>query len=193
MAADRKEAQSFVGHEVWDVVPISEATNLISCTWVRKWKCKDNQRSIKSRLCCRGFLDKQKSELFKYASTASRLSQKMLISNAALHGWNVESWDVSTAFLRGLTFTQIEQIARDLRVPSPLSTRTVLVQVPGNAWRHLRDFRCHHSGAVSASLGWSPLSETEEGHVRPLRRTSFVAASASASRDEGHGWLSVST
>jgi len=63
----------------------------------------------------------------------------MLISNAALHGWNVESWDVSTAFLRGLTFTQIEQIARDLRVPSPLSTRTVHVQVPGNVWRHLRD------------------------------------------------------
>ena len=147
-ASDRKEVKSFVDHEVWDVAPVSEARNLISCTWVRKWKRKEIQlankrkefeRVVKSRLCCRGFLDKQKSELFKYASTASRLSQKMLISNAALHGWTVESWDVSTAFLRGLTFAEIDKIARELNVPSPLSTRTVYVQVPGNVWRHLKD------------------------------------------------------
>ena len=139
-AADLKEVKSFVDHEVWQPVPLTQAgRNVISCTWVRKWKRKDSDRLVKSRLCCRGFLDKQKSELFKYASTASRLSQKMLVSNAVLHGWSIESWDVSTAFLRGLSFQEIERIAQELRVPSPLCQRTVYVQVPGNVWKHLRD------------------------------------------------------
>ena len=65
---------------------------------------------------------------------ASRLSQKLLVSNAANNGWPIESFDVSTNFLRGFTFAEVDQISRELGVPSPLTERRIHVMLPGNAW-----------------------------------------------------------
>ena len=73
----------------------------------------------------------------KSASVASRLSQRLLLSNAARHGFDIESWDISAAFLRGLTFKEVERIAAKLGVPSPLTERDVVVKLPGNVWYHL--------------------------------------------------------
>ena len=89
---------------------------------------------MKSRLCARDCFDRQKPELLRSSAVASRLSQKLLVSNAANNEWSVESLDVSTAFLRGLTFAEVDSISRDLGVPSPLTERRIYVQLPGNAW-----------------------------------------------------------
>ena len=135
--ADYEELESFSTHEVWHPVELKGtpgSLNVIDATWIRKWKIKDRRRMIKSRLCARGCFDRQKPELLRSSAVASRLSQKLLVSNAANHGWEIESLDVSTAFLRGLTFAEVDAISRDLGVPSPLTERRIHVQLPGNAW-----------------------------------------------------------
>ena len=84
--------------------------NLIDAVWVRRWKYdpKLGRKVIKSRLCGRGFLDKQKFDIQRHSSTASRLSQKLVVSVAQCHDdFDLESWDISTAFLQGLTFEEL--------------------------------------------------------------------------------------
>ena len=136
-AADAAEVKQFVTHEVWQPVRLENHSNIIDSTWVRKWKYKNGTYQVKSRLCCRGCFDRQNSFLLKSASVASRLSQRILLSNAAINNWDTESWDVSSALLRGLTFAKVGQIAAELGVPSPLTEREVVVKLPGNVWFHL--------------------------------------------------------
>ena len=141
--ADGKEIAQFLQFGVWELAAREPSHKPISCTWVRKWKRttrdKDGNwlRKIKSRLCVRGFLDPQKSVLSKHSSTATRLSQKLLVSIAALNSWDIESWDVSSAFLQGISFDEITSVANALGVPSPLVVRMVVIDVPGNVWHHL--------------------------------------------------------
>ena len=135
--ADLKEIQQFIEHEVWSPQPLAGSRNVIDCTWVRRWKYKQGEKVIKSRLCCRGCFDRQKPHLLKASSVASRLSQRLLISNAAQRGWPIESYDVSAAFLRGLTFDKVDRIASELGVPSPLTERDIVITLPGNVWYFL--------------------------------------------------------
>ena len=108
IAADLKEISSFMNHKVFQVKQLISATQRpMSCVWVRRWKWKDGKLIIKSRLCVRGFLDTQKSMLTKHSSTATRLSQKLIVSNAANNGFIMESWDVSSAFLQGISFENV--------------------------------------------------------------------------------------
>ena len=96
-----------------------ETRNVIDATWVRKRKYdhKAGKRQIKSRLCGRGFLDKQKFDIQRHSSTASRLSQKLIISTAQCHeDFDLESWDISTAFLQGLTFDELRKRSRELNI-----------------------------------------------------------------------------
>ena len=141
--ADRAEIDNFLQHKVFyprrrrpdDLRPID-------CTWVRKWKWKPlangiKTKVVKSRLCCRGFLDPQKNELFKSSTTATRLSQKLLASSSVQNDWEIESWDIGSAFLRGLSFTEVNRICAALGVPSPIKARSVTITVPGNVLYHL--------------------------------------------------------
>ena len=136
-AADSAEVQQFIANEVWQPTRLQDHSNIIDCTWVRKWKFKHQAYNVKSRLCCRGCFDRQKSYLLKSASVASRLSQRILLSNASRFNWPTESWDVSAAFLQGLTFQEVERTAAELGVPSPLTEREIVIKLPGNVWFHL--------------------------------------------------------
>ena len=136
IAADRSELQNFIDHDVF-IPTRRHGQRVIDCTWVRKWKQKPGGPVVKSRLCCRGFLDPQKGLLAKSSSTATRLSQKLLVSTAANKDWILESWDISSAFLQGISFSEIGRIASELGVPSPIEERTVYIVVPGNVWWHL--------------------------------------------------------
>ena len=174
------ELANFIQHEVWTAVPVRPGTNLIDSTWVRKWKRRQQNVNgktrydycVKSRLCCRGFLDKQKYEVLKCSSTATRLSQKVLMSNAANNGFDAESWDISSAFLRGLTFAQNDQIAAVMRVPSPLTERTVYVLLPGNAWYILHKLGVYLCQTARRSEAQATMYEVAQNHVRTGRRSS---------------------
>ena len=58
----------------------------------------------------RGFQDWFAYVEENYAGTASRLSQRIVCSEAACHkGWIILTIDVEKAFLQGLTFAEIQQ------------------------------------------------------------------------------------
>ena len=135
--ADRKEIASFVSHDVFKLDVAKNATNTVDAVWVRKWADR-SKRLVKSRCCSRGFLDAQKLSVDKHSSTASLLSHKLGMSLLAQHpDWELEAFDISTAFLQGLKFSEIHEKARQLGI-EVREHRQVWLRPPANFWRHLR-------------------------------------------------------
>ena len=138
-AADRKEIQQFVDCGIWKS-KLASSMNLrpVDAIWVRKFKrMSDGTLMVKSRLCARGFLDSQVSQLATRATTATKLSQKLLLALSQIFGLTLESWDVSGAFLKGFPFKEIERRLKAKGHPAPV--RQVSIRPPSNVWRHLRE------------------------------------------------------
>eukprot|EP00913_Durusdinium_trenchii_P027881 g26143.t1 len=131
------ELKQFVDEDAFFKLHISQVTEemvIVDCTWVRKFKCNpDRSMKAKSRLCARGFLDPQKTSMPTRSTTATRLSQRILVSLAA--AMSIESLDVSGAFLKGLSFDQVRKKLRERGVISP--RRLVAIIPPAKIWRHL--------------------------------------------------------
>ena len=142
--ADRAELKSFIDNQAFTPRLVStigehEWRRPIDTIWIRRWKpMSDGKRICKSRLCARGCFDSQKHLVGRTSSTATRLSQKLLMSRCANNpAWTCESWDVTTAFLQGISFDDIPKFARALKMDIPLVDRIVYLTVPGNVWYHL--------------------------------------------------------
>ena len=60
------------------------------------------------------------------------------MSTAVNHGHDTESWDVSGAFLKGLTFEKVRELLASRGITSPV--RKVVIIAPANVWRHLAKF-----------------------------------------------------
>lgn len=136
--ADKKELLQFVQEGAFKKRHVDSFRDevIIDARWVRKWKIMANgQRQVKSRLCARGCLDRQKDLLTTRSTTATRLSQRLLLSTAATFDLEVESWDIAGAFLKGLNFNQIRKMLLKRGIHSPV--RVVIVIPPLNVWRHL--------------------------------------------------------
>ena len=151
---DRKELEQFIKFDVFEVVARAQLppkANVVDCTWVRKWKVKG--KVVKSRLCSRGCFDRQKYQIEKHSSTATRLSQRVVLSLGMCDGAldasftngpedhiDTESLDISSAFLQGLEYRDLEKQARALgyEVKTP---RAVFVDPPENVWWHWRSMR----------------------------------------------------
>ena len=143
-AADHKELKQFVHYDVFRTETtdnLQHNDNIVDCVWVRKWKVL--HKEVKSRMCARGCFDKQKHLIEKHSSTATRLSQRLVISlgmaDGVLYGKEVstESLDISGAFLQGLTYSELAKLARQLGYEAR-QQRRVFVRPPENAWRHWR-------------------------------------------------------
>ena len=138
-AADHKELLQFIETKSFRKVlmnTLSEDTVVIDATWVRKWKRKgDGSLVVKSRLCARGCFDPHREHLTTRSTTATRLSQRIVLSTAACHKMDCESFDISGAFLKGFTFEKVRQLLRSRGVVSPI--RKVVIIPPANVWRHL--------------------------------------------------------
>lgn len=137
--ADRKELLQFIETKSFRKVlmnTLSEDTVVIDATWVRKWKRKgDGSLVVKSRLCARGCFDPHREHLTTRSTTATRLSQRIVLSTAACHKMDCESFDISGAFLKGFTFEKVRQLLRARGIVSPV--RKVVIIPPANVWRHL--------------------------------------------------------
>ena len=136
--ADAKELAQFVQEKAFEKVLLEDIladTVVIDGIWVRCWKYKQGKKILKSRMCARGCFDPQKQELSTRSTTASRLSQRILLSTAAVMNCLPESWDVSGAFLKGLTFDRIRELLLKQGIKTPI--RSVVVIPPYNSWRHL--------------------------------------------------------
>ena len=83
----------------------------------------------------RGFKDSEKGDIDRYAGTSSRLSQKLLVSEAARQGWDIATTDISKAFLQGVTYKELAKLTgeplREVNFYLPASNIHLLRQVPG--------------------------------------------------------------
>jgi hypothetical protein len=141
-AADRKELKQFLDQQIFKLRHINsldtDEGSFVDAIWIRKWKrLPDGSYIIKSRLCARGYLDCQKHLIPTRSTTATRLSQRILVSVSVLLGFDLESWDVSGAFLKGFNFDRLAEIAAKLGHTLP--KRKVLLKPPANVWRHFND------------------------------------------------------
>ena len=93
--ADKNEVEQFVQEQAFKKIhrlEIAEDMVVIDARRVRKWKkLADGKKKVKGRLCARGCLDKQKSLLTTRSTTATHLSQRLLLSAAAVFDMEVES------------------------------------------------------------------------------------------------------
>ena len=142
--ADFKELHQFVEHSVFEGMKRSDLpanSNIVDCVWVRKWK--QRPTIVKSRMCARGCFDRQKHLIDRHSSTASRLSQRLVLSLGMVEGliWgddiDTESLDISCAFLQGLRYEDLERLSRQLGFEQK-ALRSVCVVPPENAWSHFR-------------------------------------------------------
>ena len=86
--------------------PKKDARNTIDIKWVVKWKLVSGVRSITARMTVRGFKDKDALET--YAGTASRSDQRLVDAITTMDSdWVCFSIDVSKAFAKGMTFSEI--------------------------------------------------------------------------------------
>ena len=105
-AAILEELQTWVKYGNFDRAPIRGARNILDSRFVSKWKVKVNKagvryRIIRMRMVMRGFKDWDADSLETYAGTASRLSQRVLVSEVACHPeWRFLSVDVEKKFLQ---------------------------------------------------------------------------------------------
>ena len=90
-------------------IPKGETKCVIDCKWVLKWKVKNGERKIRARLCLRGFKETGADGESNYSATATRLSQRILVSEAALRGWVLASTDVPKAFLQGVSYQELAE------------------------------------------------------------------------------------
>ena len=89
-------------------------------------------------MCGRGFLDKQKFDVQKASTTASRISQRLAVSLAHLERLELELWDISNAFLQGMSFDELHRRAKELNIEIK-KKREIYFRPPANVWRHLKD------------------------------------------------------
>ena len=150
--ADRVELEQFIKFKIFTtklIQDLDNGSNIVDCVWVRKWAIKGQK--VKSRMCARGCFDKQKYFIEKHSSTATRLSQRLVIvlgmCDGILHNpthnesdITTESFDISGAFLQGLDYEELQKQARSLGYEYKIK-RKVFVKPPENVWRHFRSMR----------------------------------------------------
>ena len=141
-AADAAEVKQFVDTRSFEPLHRNAMPHdcvIVDSVWVRKWKrLPSGQRKVKSRLCARGCFDRQKDMLSTRSTTATRLSQRLLVSSASTRDLDIESWDISGAFLKGLSFEKVRELLRARGIRTPV--RVVAIIAPANVWRHLASF-----------------------------------------------------
>ena len=90
----------------------SKCPCIIDAKWVLKWKFRGETRTIRARLCLRGFKEHGADHLSNYSATASRLSQRLLVSETVLRDWQLASTDVPKAFLQGVTYSELAEMTK---------------------------------------------------------------------------------
>ena len=114
------ELKIWIRYECFRVVPRAGARNILDVRWVCKWKyIKDpknlatQMRIIRMRMTQRGFKDADAEHLLTYAGTSSRMSQRIVVSEAVIQNWTLTAVDLKKAFLKGITYAEISELTGD--------------------------------------------------------------------------------
>ncbi len=155
-AAMLKELQTWSDHKCFSRRPREGARNVIDTRWVIKFKMEQSttaivnhirggshstepaattKKTIRARLTVRGFKDNERGDIDRYAGTSSRCSQKALVSEAVLRGWDLITTDISKAFLQGVTYDELAKLTgerpREVNFYLPASNIPVLRKIKG--------------------------------------------------------------
>jgi hypothetical protein len=83
----------------------------------------------------RGFKDQQAAELQSYAGTCQRSSQRLIVSEVVVRGWDIVTADISKAFLQGITYKELAEITgeplREVNFDLPKWCYDILKKLPG--------------------------------------------------------------
>ena len=96
-----------LGFQCFERQKRSEARNVIDVRWVFTWKIKQGKRFIRARLCIRGFKDTGSDQDVNTSPTATRFSQRLLVSETAARRWSLASTDIPKAFLQGISYAEL--------------------------------------------------------------------------------------
>ena len=103
------ELKTWQGFRCFERRPRAEAPCVIDVRWVHKWKVVKGVRKIRARLCLRGFKEFGADDQSNYSATASRFSQRVLVSEGVLKNWVLASSDIPKAFLQGVSYDELAE------------------------------------------------------------------------------------
>ena len=110
-AAILAELKRWVENDSFKRQPRSQAKNLLTSRYVMTWKRQTEGNIImKCRICVRGFQDMHKDNLDRYSGTSTRWGQRAVVATAVQSKWPLASLDISQAFLKGLTFDEVQKV-----------------------------------------------------------------------------------
>lgn len=135
----RKELKAWLDNQVIRPVRLGEALRFckpMESRWVMQWKMIDGKKGIKSRLTPKGYMDKQKESLVTQAATASALTHRLVASKATCQKKLLASFDIGTAFLKGVTFDELQDIR-----PGEVRRRVYFNPPDEVTWRLLYDLQ----------------------------------------------------
>ena len=141
--------------------------NVMRCRWILTWKPVDqpkpgeNKHTAKARLVVLGYEDPLVHEIPRDSPTMSKLSRMLILQTAASRHWDIESFDIKTAFLRGQ-----EQSDRTLGLEPNIELRDKLGLKPNEILKLLKGAY----GRVDAPYLW--FMELKKG----LEELGFVAS-----------------
>ncbi len=137
-----KELQSWIDNKAFKPTKrkaYRDSSNLreIPAKWVIEWKEKEGKRVIKARLCMKGFAERNQHRMQTFSPTASRTGHRMVALQAALEKTPLASMDISTAFLKGMTFEELKEMGME-RQPCafepPEGTLEILQELCGDTF-----------------------------------------------------------
>ena len=134
-----RELKTWAGLKCFSRKLRRHAKNIVDSRWVYKWKWEgegdERKRTIRARLTCRGFKDKEAPLLETYAGTAQRASQRILCSISAIKKWPLVACDITKAFLQGLTYEEMSactgEPVREVNLEISADAAEIIRQVPG--------------------------------------------------------------
>ena len=130
--------------------------NVLRCRWILTWKDAENNthlstdgkhsanRKAQARLVILGYQDPELSSLERDSPTLSKLSRNLLLQTCVTNRWEIGSFDIQTAFLRGRAGSRL------LGLEPPPELRTKLGLRPNEICRLLKGAY----GLVNAPLLW---------------------------------------
>ena len=185
-AAILEELKIWNSYGCFKMVSRKGAENIIDSRFVAKWKVKDpnkpyESRIIRMRMALRGFKEWCADALDTYAGTGSKISQRLLLSEAACHPeWSFLSLDINKAFLQGVTYEELAQATgqeeRVVHFTLPNGSAQILRLIPGyekyDERYHVLKCLKPGTGCKDAprafSMKLSKVTRSEEVGLRPL-------------------------
>ena len=136
--AKEKELENMKRNNVFEEIPFTNQKPVISARWIITEKVKDDKTVVKARLVARGF-EEDSTQFKKDSPTCTRESLRIAFMTAPLMKWELNTLDISAAFLQG------NEIEREVYLQPP---RDVCPQ--GYVWKLKR---CIY-GLTDAPRAW---------------------------------------